>query len=393
MLNMESALNPYSPGSGLRPPALAGRQADVDAFDLLIARTRGRQGSRGIVLHGLRGVGKTVLLNGFREQAERADWFIVDLEARGDSAGRDAVRQRLARSMVLAARKLQRTKVMRDALDGVLGTVKSFGLTFAGPTIQFDVSEARGRADSGRLDIDFEELVDDLAPALKKASSAFAVFVDEMQDLDAELLSTLLTAQHRAGQKNWPFYVIGAGLPSLTSTLSANRSYAERLFNYRTVAPLDAVAARDALERPAIERGVHFDDMASHTIVDASGGYPYFIQTYGQAAWEIATDRVVTVADAHDAIAMGNAELDMGFFPARWERATPSEREYLHAMSATGENSARTADVAARLETKQTSLSPARQSLIQKGIIFAPERGVVAFTVPNMAQFVLRQVD
>lgn len=271
--------------------------------------------------------------------------------------------------------------------------MKSFGLTFAGPTIQFDVAAASGRADSGQLDIDFEELVEDLAPVLRKASSALAIFVDEMQDLDPQLLSTLLSAQHRAGQKDWPFYVIGAGLPSLPSTLSASRSYAERLFNYRSVAPLDVVAAREALERPANDRGVHYDDRAAREIVEASGGYPYFIQTYGQAAWEIAVDRVVTVADARDAISMGNGELDMGFFPARWERATPAEREYLQAMSAMGENSAKTADIATRLGTKQTSLSPARQSLIRKGIIYAPERGLVAFTVPNMAQFVRRQVD
>jgi hypothetical protein len=393
MTDMESALNPYSPGSGLRPPALVGRQGEIDAFDLLIARTRGRQASRGIVLHGLRGVGKTVLLNGFRDQAERADWFIVDIEARGEGPGRDAVRQRLARSMVLAARKLQRGKAFGEGLSNVLGTVKSFGLTLAGPTIQFDVAAAAGRADSGRLDIDFEELVEDLAPALKKSSSAFAVFIDEMQDLDPELLAAMLTAQHRARQKEWPFYVIGAGLPSLPSTLSANRSYAERLFSYRAVSPLDTTSAREALVKPATERGVHFAEEAVSKIVAASGGYPYFVQTYGQAAWEIATDRVVTAADADDAIAVGNGELDMGFFPARWERATPAEREYLHAMSVGEGALVRTSEIAERMGAKPTSLSPARQSLIQKGIIYAPERGLVSFTVPNMAQFVLRQAD
>ena len=293
--------------------------------------------------------------------------------------------------MVLAARKLQRSKVVGESLKTVLGTVKSFGVTLAGPTLQFDVEAAQGRADSGRVDVDFEELVEDLAPALRKASSAFAIFVDEMQDLDDELLAAMLSAQHRAGQKEWPFYVIGAGLPSLPAYLSANRSYAERLFSYRSIAPLDEEATAEALVTPARERGVHFAADAVRILVDASRGYPYFVQTYGQAAWEIASERVVTVADAEDAIVMGNAELDMGFFPARWERATPAEREYLHAMSIGGEQVVGTAEIARRLNTKQTSLSPARQSLIQKGIIFAPDRGIVAFTVPNMAQFVLRQ--
>lgn len=388
---MESALNPFSPGSGLRPPALVGRQAEIDAFDLLVARTRGRRASRGLVLHGLRGVGKTVLLNSFRDQAERADWFIVEIEGRAEASGRQAVRQRLARSLVLSARKLQRGKSISEAVSSALGTVKSFGISLAGPTLQFDVPAANGRADSGRLDVDLEELVEDLAPALSAASSAFAIFVDEMQDLDPELLAALLAVQHRAGQRGWPFYVIGAGLPSLPAALSASKSYAERLYSYRAITALDEAASIAALSEPARERGVHFDTRALSKIVNAAGGYPYFLQTYGQAVWDIASDRLITEADAEDAIVAGTAELDMGFFPARWERATRSERDYLRAMSESGDAPVRSAIVAERMGVPPSRLSPSRQSLIEKGIIYAPDRGLVAFTVPHMAQFVLRQ--
>ncbi|KRF33346.1 AAA family ATPase [Yonghaparkia sp. Soil809] len=388
---MESALNPFSPGSGLRPPALVGRQAEIDAFDLLVARTRGQRPTRGLVLHGLRGVGKTVLLNSFRDQAERADWFIVEIEGRTEASGREAVRQRLARSLVLSARKLQRRKLVSGAVSSALGTVKSFGISLAGPTLQFDVPAATGRADSGRLDVDLEELVEDLAPALSKAASAFAIFVDEMQDLDPELLSALLAVQHRAGQRGWPFYVIGAGLPSLPAVLSASKSYAERLFSYRAIAALDDDASIAALVEPAEARGVHFDERALAMIVTAAGGYPYFLQTYGQAVWDIASDRLITEADAADAIVAGTAELDMGFFPARWERATRSERDYLRAMSESGDAPVRSAVVAERMGVPPSRLSPSRQSLIEKGIIYSPDRGLVAFTVPHMAQFVLRQ--
>lgn len=212
-----------------------------------------------------------------------------------------------------------------------------------------------------------------------------------MQDLDPELLSALLAVQHRAGQRGWPFYVIGAGLPSLPAALSASKSYAERLYNYRAIAALDEEASIAALSRPAEERGVRFDQQALSMIVTAAGGYPYFLQTYGQAVWDIASDRLITEADAADAIVAGTAELDMGFFPARWERATRSERDYLRAMSESGDAPVRSAVVAERMGVLPSRLSPSRQSLIEKGIIYAPDRGLVAFTVPHMAQFVLRQ--
>jgi len=388
---MHSELNPYSPGSGLTPPYLVGRQAEIDAFDLVIARSRSRLSSRGIVLHGLRGVGKTVLLNQFREQAERAEWFVIELEGRSTETGNEAIRQKLGRGLLLASRKLQRTRHATDAVKEALRTVKSFSLSLGVASIAIGLEAAPGRADSGQLEVDFEEVVEDLAPALRETASAFALFIDEMQDIDPELLVALLAAQHRAGQKGWPFFIFGAGLPSLPSALSDARSYAERLFSYREIGALDAEAALDALVVPAKRQGAIFEESAAETIVDAAGGYPYFLQTYGQTAWEIADSKQISLTDATAAIADGNAELDMGFFPARWDRATPAERHYLRAMAVDGDDGARTGEIASRLDVKPASLSPVRQNLIDKGIIYMPERGRVAFTVPNMAAFIKRQ--
>lgn len=388
---MHSALNPYSPGSGLTPPYLVGRQAEIDAFDLVVARSRSGLHSRGIVLHGLRGVGKTVLLNQFREQAERAEWFVIEVEGRSTETGNEAVRQKLGRALLLASRRLQRTRHATTVVKEALRTVKSFSLSLGVASIEIGLDAAPGRADSGQLEVDFEEMVEDLAPALHQTSSAFALFIDEMQDIDEELLVALLAAQHRAGQKGWPFFIFGAGLPSLPSVLSEARSYAERLFNYREIGALDLVAAEDALVVPAKRQGASFEPAAVQEIVIAAAGYPYFLQTYGQAAWEIAREKHITRDDALSAIADGNAELDMGFFPARWDRATPAERHYLRAMATDGDTGSRTAELAARLLVKPASLSPARQNLIDKGIIYMPERGRVAFTVPNMAAFISRQ--
>ena len=320
---MLSELNPYSPGSGLTPPHLVGRRDEIDAFDLLVARNRNGRHSRSLVLHGLRGVGKTVLLNQFRDQADRAEWLIVDLEGQSSESGQEAVRRKLAREIALAARRLYRGKGMTDKVKQALGTIRSFGISFGGASLEFGVEAAAGRADSGRIEVDFEELIEDLVPALKERNSAFGLFIDEMQDLEPELLTALLSAQHRAGQRGWPFFVVGAGLPNLPSALSAARSYAERLFNYREIGALDQVSAMDALVVPAQKQGADYEGRAAELIVQCSGGYPYYLQTSGQAAWELALDKQITEVDASAAIQRGNEELDMGFFPARWDGRRP----------------------------------------------------------------------
>lgn len=336
-------------------------------------------------------MGKTVLLNSFRSLAERADWLLVDIEAQASEAGKEAVRRKLGREISLAARRLYRGHGLSDAVKRALGTIRSFSAELGGVGFEISIEPAEGRADSGRIDVDFLELVEDLVPALRERQVAFGVFIDEMQDLDSELMAAVIAVQHRAGQREWPFYVTGAGLPTLPSTLSAARSYAERLFNYREIGPLNDHAARQALVEPARVLGATYDEDAADLLVRSSRGYPYFLQTYGQAAWDLGIGRTITINDARGALARGNEELDMGFFPARWDRATPAERIYLAAMAADNGAPSSTSELAERLAVKARSLSPARQSLIEKGIIYAPDRGLVAFTVPVMDEFVRRR--
>jgi hypothetical protein len=390
---MQTELNPFVPGSGLTPPHLVGREREVDAFDLIVARSRGGRASRSIVLHGLRGVGKTVLLNRFRAQAERAEWMIVEFEANETGAGLEAARRRLARGMALAARRLYRGRAVTDAVRRALESITAFSVAVGGVSVGVDIAPAVGRADTGRIDVDLEEMLEDMIPALREQGIAFAIFIDEMQDLDAELLTALLAVQHRAGQREWPIYIVGAGLPSLPAVLSRARSYAERLFDYREVGALDARSASEALVVPVRRTGADFDADALELLVGAARGYPYFLQTYGQAAWELAIGRIITSEDATEAIERGNSSLDMGFFPARWDRTTRAEREYLSAVAVDGESISSTNEVASRLGVAPNRMSTVRQSLIEKGVLYSPERGYVSFTVPAMDEFVRRRAE
>lgn len=311
--DMESALNPYSPGSGRRPIELAGRNAEIDAFDLLMAKTLQRRGDRGIVLHGLRGVGKTVLLNEFRRQAERAEFMVVTLEGRDAEGGPEAVRAKLARNLLQAGRKLNRRGAGPRLLTA-LGSIASFSAKLGITGIDIGVTLNRGRADSGSIDVDLKELVEDLSGALAEKRSGLVFVIDEMQDLDAGLIAALLSVQHLANQREWPFYIAGAGLPNLPSLLSESRSYAERLFSYRSIGALPRAAAESALLVPASKYGVSFEMDAKDLLLDASDGYPYFLQEYGYAAWETAPEKTITVGDARIAVEIGRQQLDQGFF-------------------------------------------------------------------------------
>jgi len=388
---MHSELNPFVPGSGLTPHELVGRDEEIIAFDLTVARTRARRPSRGMVLHGLRGVGKTVLLNRLREHAERMGWLVVELEGRPD--GREQEKVRFGRALLRGASRLYEGAHPSQSLLDALGSAKSFANSQGIRTDGLGFQAVAGRSDSGQLEVDLEELVEDLSVAMRESSSATGIFIDEMQDLDPELLSALLSVQHRAGQKGWPFYIIGAGLPGLPASLSGMRSYAERLFDYRHIGPLDEGHAREAFVAPVERLGASIEDGALRQLLDAARGYPYFIQTYGQAAWDVAETKMITETDAVRAIALGNAELDMGFFLSRWERVTPSQRAYLHAMAELEGDVYTTSDIAERLGKPLSKLSVVRQSLLEKMLVFAPERGKLAFSVPGMPAYIRRQHD
>lgn len=389
---MHLELNPYNPGSGLPPRVMGGRQQEIDAFDLIIARTKRDLPNRGMVLSGLRGVGKTVLLNYLRAHADNHGWFTIWLEGKPEAQGFTEVREKFARELTSAARRYNGPSG-KDRLREALGTIQSFNLALGVHGIRADISMTSNRANSGTIDIDLEELVEDVSVALKADKSAFAIFIDEMQDLDHELLTALITVQHAAGQRGWPFYIIGAGLPNLPTALSEARTYAERLFTYRTIGPLADPDAQYALTRPAKEMGAEFSQNALNVLLGASGRYPYFIQEFGKAIWDAAPNTPFTEEDAEVAVSIGRSQLDAGFFSSRWGRATRKERGYLRAMAPDGDTGSSTSQIAQRLGVKVTALGPARAQLINKGIIYSPEYGQVAFTVPGMSEFILRQQD
>ncbi len=393
---MDPIRNPYAPGAGQRPPELAGRDSELDTFDVVLERVARGRPERSIVLTGLRGVGKTVLLNALRSAAVRAGWGTGKLEARPDQS----LRRPLSAALHTAVRELGRPG---DA-DAVLGTIKAFALRAAPAKASMrdrwspgiDVPATTGRADSGDIEIDLVELLTDVGGLAADAGSGVAVFIDEMQDLLPEDVSALCAACHEISQSGLPLIVVGAGLPHLPAVLSASKSYSERLFRYTRIDRLDRAAADLALTVPAAEEGAEFDDDALAALYERTAGYPYFVQAYGKVAWDVAPRSPITADDVTVAAPEAEAELAVGFFGSRYERATPAEREYLRAMAdvaleaggGDGEvDAVPTAAVARLLDRTPQSLSPARDALLKTGLIYSGERGKIAFTVPHFGRY------
>ncbi|PQZ89551.1 ATP-binding protein [Arthrobacter sp. MYb227] len=387
---MEPALNPYNPGSGVPPLFMAGRESEIDAFDLLVARTKLSRHSRSMMLSGLRGVGKTVLLNKLRGIARAHGWLTIKIEAQtGASAAKD-VRNTLARELQIASRRyVQRSK--EPKFKNMLQTVSSFGATFGVTGISLEVDIDPSRAQTGIMDIDLRDVIEDVAHAMRSIRQGFVIFIDEMQDLDEELLIALVTAQHHASQDELPFFVVGAGLPNLPARLADARSYAERLFDYRVIGKLTKEETEESFTIPARTVGPTYSQEALDKLVKASGGYPYFVQEFGSAMWNVATAYPFQKDDAVTAVNAGLMRLDAGFFPSRWDRATPKEREYMLAMAEDGEGPSMTGEIATRLKSSAASIGTYRAQLIAKGLVYSPEHGEIAFTVPGMADFIRRQ--
>ncbi len=399
---MDPIRNPYAPGAGQRPPELAGRDEQLRAFDVVLERVSKSRPERSLVLTGLRGVGKTVLLNALRSAAVRRGWGTGKLEARPDQG----LRRPLSSALHQAVRELGHPQ--QDEVDQVLGVIRAFAQRDAGPAAKLkdqwspgiDVPAARGRADSGDIEIDLVELFTDLGGLAADTGLGIAVFIDEMQDLGPDDVSALCAACHEISQSGLPLIVVGAGLPHLPAVLSASKSYSERLFRYQRIDRLAREAADLALTAPAAGEEAVFEADALAAMYAATGGYPYFIQAYGKAVWDLAPRSPITLDDVSVAAPEAETELAVGFFGSRYERATPGEREYLRAMAAVASSldeplddadSVPTADVAGILEKKPQSLSPARDSLLKKGLIYSGERGRIAFTVPHFGRYLREQ--
>nr|WP_225957664.1 ATP-binding protein [Amycolatopsis lexingtonensis] len=375
---------------------MAGRERELKAFEVVLERVARGRPERSLVLTGLRGVGKTVLLGELRAMAVRHKWGAGKIEARPDAE----LRRPLSAALHRAIRDLAVRHRAPDRVEEVLGVLKAFALRANKADAKLrdrwqpgiDVPAAQGRADSGDIEIDLVELFTDVAELAADVGTGVALLIDEIQDLQPDDVSALCAACHELSQSGAPLVVVGAGLPHVPAVLSASKSYSERLFRYARIDRLSREDADFAVMAPIEREDAGIEPEALDALFDASGGYPYFIQAYGKAAWDAAPSDPITVKDVQVAAPEAESELAVGFFGSRYERATPAEREYLQAMAELTQGRdepAGTADVAVFLGRKPSSLSPARDSLMKKGLVYSAERGQIAFTVPHFGHYLL----
>jgi len=387
---MDSDRNPFAPGAGTRPPELAGRDEVIDEATIVLKRVRAGRSGRSQMLMGLRGVGKTVLLNRLAEIAEEREFLTVVLEAPETRSLAEMLVPPLRRMLV----QLSRVERVQARARQALRVLRSFASAFklAVGDIEFGVEAEAGTADTGLMEMDLPEVLLAVAGAAREADRAVALFVDEVQYLSSEDLGALIVSVHRIGQKSLPLVLFGAGLPQLAALAGEAKSYAERLFAYPDVGPLMPEAAREAIRQPIRREGKDITDAALDLIVAQTHGYPYFLQEWGFHLWEVGDSSPIGVEDAQRASERALAALDRGFFRVRMDRLTPRERAYMRAMASLGAGPHRSGDIARALGEPVTSVAPLRNGLIRKGMVFSPAFGDTAFTVPMFDEFMRRSV-
>lgn len=382
---LRQELNPFMPGAGMQPPELVGRERDLEIVDRMIARTKLNNLDRGIIFSGLRGVGKTVLLVKLQEMAAGKNMLTTKIESSGNP---DDDYEAIFHEINLAAMKIHLVGGLKKRLGDVISNIKS--MSFGAFGLSASISR-ESSAQTSENPFKLELLIESITTELKKSNSGLYLFIDELQEMADEPLGTLMSIQHKMGQRSLPFYIIGAGLPNLPGVLSKSRSYAERLFEYRTIGQLSDADAAEGFQKPARRNGRPFTDDALNELIKVSSGYPYFIQAYGKAAWNASGSNPIPLQAVTKSEACARAELDDGLYSARWQRTTPTGRRYLAAMAKIGtESPSSTAEVADRLGKSTGEISMTRDKLIKLGLIYSPEYGKVAFTVPGMGEFILR---
>lgn len=389
-VEMDPVRNPFAPGAGTPPPELAGRDELRATLYVAVERARIGRPAKSAMLVGLRGVGKTVLLDRVRSDAEAAGIHTVRVEA---PEGRSLpallapqLRQALLRLSQVAAAKEMAIRGLR----ALTGFAKKLKLSYGDIEVGYDYEEEPGLADNGDLEHDLQALLEQVGHAAKAAQTALAVFIDELQYVPEEQLAALITAMHRMEQRQLPIVLVGAGLPQLRGRMGNAKSYAERLFDFPLIGPLPPAAARLAIEKPLRDEGVEIATDALEEILRVTRGYAYFLQAWGSYTWLAAAASPLTLDDVRSASVSAVAALDEGFFRVRFDRCTPREKVYLRAMAELGEGPHRSGDIAASLNAKSTSLAPVRSSLINKGMVWSPNHGDTAFTVPMFDQFMKR---
>lgn len=386
---MDPFKNPFSPGAGSIPPELAGRQQVLSMAEASCARSISGRSARSLMMLGLRGTGKTVLIGEMRRIGEQRGLLVTQIEApEGDSLGR-----MLLPAMHKVLRSLSTIEDAKHVVDRGLRALRSFASVFKLETggVTISVEPEPGLADSGDIEYDLPDLFEEIGRAAQAAGKGWLLLIDEVQYLSPGDLSALIVALHRASQRGLPIVFGGAGLPQVARLAGDAKSYAERLFHYPAIGALAADAAEDAVRKPIASEGALITDDALQVIVQQTYGYPFFLQEWGSFAWNTASGNEITLADAKASYDETIASLDNGFFKVRMDRLTQAEVKFVNAMASLGTGPYPIAEIARVLERKQSSLSPTRKNIISKGMIYSTDHGHLDFTVPLFSAFLDRQ--
>ena len=387
---MDPIRNPYAPGAGTPPPELAGRDELREQVRISIERLRLGMPAKSLLMIGLRGVGKTVLLDRMRDDAEGCGIQTLRIEAPEGRSLPALLAPQLRQALLRLSRQQAAKALAQRGLRALAGFAKSLKLKYDDIEVGLDFDPEPGLADNGDLEHDLQALLETVGMAARSAGTALVMFIDELQYVKEDELAALITALHRCGQRRLPVSMVGAGLPQLPGRMGRAKSYAERLFDFPQVGPLNAAAARLAIAKPAKDQGVDIADAAVAAIVNKTQGYPYFLQEWGKHAWDHAASSPIRTQDVKAASATAIAALDDSFFRVRFDRLTPVEKRYLRAMAELGAGPHRSGDIAEQLQRKVTSLGPTRSQLIDKGMVWSPNHGDTAFTVPLFDEFMKR---
>ncbi|MCB1380902.1 MAG: ATP-binding protein [Alphaproteobacteria bacterium] len=387
---MDPVRNPFSPGAGTPPPELAGRDEVRESVRVALQRARIGRPAKSVIMVGLRGVGKTVLLDRMRNDAESDGIHTIRLEAPEGRSLPAMLAPQLRQALLRLSQSEKAKAYAVRGLKALAGFAKSLKVTYQDIEVGFDQEPEPGLADNGDLEHDLQALMEQAGLAAQAAGTSLALFVDELQYVPEEQLAALITSLHRVSQRQLPVVMVGAGLPQLRGQMGDAKSYAERLFDFPFIGPLSDNAARQAIERPLASEAVSIEPRALDAIVQVTQGYAYFLQAWSSHAWLTADASPIGPDDVDRSSDIAIASLDESFFRVRFDRCTPKERKYLRAMAELGEGPHRSGDIAACLKEKVSSLAPTRSSLIGKGMVWSPSHGDTAFTVPMFDAFMRR---
>jgi AAA ATPase domain len=389
---MDPIENPFAPGAGTPPPELAGRDELREVIRVAVERARRMAPTKSILMVGLRGVGKTVLLDRMRDDTESANIHTLRIEAPEERSLPALLAPQLRQALLRLSRNERARDLAKRALRGLAGFATALKVKYQDIEVGLDFEPEPGLADNGDLEHDLAALIEVVGEAARDGGTALVLFLDELQYVAEDELAALITALHRAAQRRLPIMLVGAGLPQLRGRMGRAKSYAERLFDFPEVGPLADPEARIAIARPVEARDVRIDDNALQRIIQETHGYPYFLQEWGKHAWDAADASPITLQDVELASQSAVAALDESFFRVRFDRLTPVERKYLRAMAELGAGPHRSGDIARILKREVTSLGPTRSQLISKGMIWSPSHGDTAFTVPLFDEFMRRVI-